>query len=139
MKRYLKTMALFLVVILTCVGFSIAQVNALNLDLTWTPPTHYAVGGVCSDQTVPIDNDALSNIIYVVSYKETSAVDWTTVEVTSPTYTIPNVPFGAQYEVSVVAKLPGGEPTCVSETASITAPSQPAPGTCTNIQGTFSY
>jgi len=132
-------MALFLLVILTCVGFSVAQVNALNLTLTWTPPTHYAIGGMCSDQTVEIDPADVANIIYVLSYKETTAVEWTVVEVTAPTYTIQGVPFGAMYEANVVAKLPGGEATCPSETASLQAPSQPAPGTCTNIQGTFGY
>ncbi len=139
MKLYLRQIALFLMIILASAGLSVAQVSAAKLSFTWTPPTHYAMEGVCTDQTVPLTAAEIAQIVYVVSYRNVTDTEWTVDQADSPLYVINDVPFGAEYQFHVQPKFPGGIASCPSNTVSATAPAQPSPGSCTNVQGTPGY
>jgi chitodextrinase len=99
----------------------VTGISAAPVECTATVPTGLAVSNVTSTGA-NVNWTAVPGATYDVQYKATSASTWTTVAVSSNSYTISGLAATTAYEVQVRSKCPSGSNSAYSSPVNFTTP-----------------
>jgi hypothetical protein len=124
----MKRLALALAVLLMTATFAVALDR--NVTMTWTSPTHFAMG-TCASQTDPIPAAELATLQYQVKYRVNEGAERIATTATT-TFTVPAT-VGSTIYAKVGAFLPGGSVACWTDEVSMLIP-MPSPGGCGNLK-----
>jgi len=139
MKRIrLRMVGVLMLAVFVAFGLSVAWAEDIcKVNISFTPPTHYATDGMCDSQLKPVGPDVVMEFTIMWRIKGTQT--WNTIESLTPTAEITGLPFDTTVEVQVGSHYPGKPVLCYSAISEITTDAQPAPGTCSAIQLTTGF